>query len=396
MRTAYFDCFSGAAGDMINAALIDAGCPLELIQDAVARLNLPGVTVATETVKRHGLAATHFRVTQPPAEETAHRHLPEIVKLIADADLPAPVTELALQIFFRLGEAEAKSHGVPVEKVHFHEVGAADAIVDIVGAATALTALGVERVIVSPIPTGHGTTECAHGTMPVPPPAVAELLRDVPLADVDEPAELCTPTGAAILTTIAAGYGNLPELRVQQIGVGAGTRDSQTRANILRVFIGDAVEPDAADVDVVTQIEAHVDDMTGQAVAYALETALAAGALDAFATPIVMKKGRPGHLLTVLCAPGEAAKLETLLFRETSTLGVRQLMRQRSKLPRERVAVDTPFGPITVKLGLRDGAVIQAWPEYDECAAAARRTGAPLSEVQQAALTRWREQVSET
>jgi uncharacterized protein (TIGR00299 family) protein len=302
--------------------------------------------------------------------------------------LPANVAERARRVFERLAAAEGKVHGIAPERVHFHEVGAADAIVDIVGVCAGLAALGIDRVTCSPIATGSGTVECAHGTMPVPAPATAELLRGVPIAACDVTAELCTPTGAALLTTLAAEFAAVPPMRIDQIGYGAGTRDSASRANVLRVLVGEVAADDAVG-DVVTVLETQLDDSTGQVIGHTLGRLLEAGALDAFVVPIAMKKDRPGQLLTVLSRPDDADRLEEILFRETTTFGVRRHMCERTTLERRHETVATPFGPIRVKVGVRGERVVQAWPEYDECVAAAREHGVSLREVQRGALRAW-------
>lgn len=389
MRCGHFDCFSGAAGDMIVGALIDAGCPLESLQETVRRLTLPGVSLTAEKVRRHGLAATWARVRVEPASQKAQRYLPEILRIIDAAGLEPQVTENAQAVFRRLAEAEAKVHAIAVEEVHFHEVGAADAIVDIVCACAGVAALGLERITCSPIPTGSGTVSCEHGVLPVPAPTTAELLRGYPIRGCDEVGELTTPTGTALLTTLADEFGPLPEMTVVSVGCGAGAREGETRPNLLRLFIGEAAAPDAADHDTVTILETQVDDATGQSLGYACERLLEAGALDAYIVPIIMKKGRPGQLLTVLCRPNHADALEAHVLAETGTLGLRRHEARRSKLTRRNVAVETRFGTIRVKLGQRGGKVVRAWPEYDDCATAAREAGVPLQEVQQEALRVW-------
>ncbi len=392
MAVAYFDCFCGAAGDMILGALLDAGCPVDSLRDLVARLALPGVSVAAETTQRHGLAATQARVVVEPGSQTAHRHLPDIERIITQARLSPRVTERALAVFRRLAEAEARVHGTPVDHVHFHEVGAADAIVDIVGACVALEVLDIERVECSPIPAGAGTVTCEHGVMPVPAPATAQLLRGVAIADCPEPGELTTPTGAAILTTLAERFGPPPAMTLAAVGVGAGSRQGRTRPNILRVLIGAQDTPaDGQSQDTVTLLETQVDDATGQVLGHAAETLLAAGALDVFIVPIIMKKGRPGQLVTVVCRPGDADALADRLFAETGTLGVRLSTVARLKLARESQPVETPFGTVRVKIGRRGERVVRAWPEYEDCAAAARKAGVALHEVQQEALRNWRQ-----
>lgn len=389
MKIAYFDCFSGIAGDMTLAAMIDAGLPLQTLTDLVARLNLSGVTIAAEKVRRHGIAATHVDVRLDPDQPRKHRHLAHIVKIIDDAKLSPGVTQRALAIFRRLAEAEATVHATTIEKVHFHEVGAADAIVDIVGACVGFEALGIERFDASPVPTGHGTVTCEHGVMPVPAPATALLLKGVPLAACEEPGELVTPTGAAILTAVTTRFGPPPAMTLTAIGVGAGSREGKTRPNIMRLLIGDAATPENASIQSVIVLEAQVDDAPGQTIAYALEQILSAGALDAYIVPIIMKKGRPGQLLTVLTRPADADAIERILLAETTSLGVRRMPTQRTELAREHVTVGTAYGPIRIKVGKLPGTNPRGWPEYEDCAAAARTHRVPLRVVQSAALRAW-------
>ncbi len=394
MRIGYFDCFCGAAGDMILGALVDAGCPLPALQETVAALKLPGVSLSAEKVDQKGIAATRVTVAVGPEPRKKHRHLPEIVSIIDRAGLKPRVADGAKTIFGRLAEAEATVHNTAVEKVHFHEVGAADAIVDIVCACAGLALLEIERVICSPIPTGRGTVTCEHGVMPIPAPATTLLLKGVPLADCDEPGELTTPTGAAILTTLANRFGPLPPMCIEAAGYGAGTRTGRTRANFLRLIIGDADAQESRETDAVCLLEAQVDDATGQVVAYACERLLEGGALDVFVVPIIMKKGRPGQLLTVLCRPDDVAALEAVMFRETTTLGIRRHACQRTKLARELVSVESRYGPIRVKVASQGGATLRVWPEYEDCAAAARRGAVSLRDVQQAALKAYEEQTA--
>lgn len=404
MRTAYFDCFSGAAGDMILAALLDAGCPVSVLHETLRALNLPGVTLTHEKVKRHGIAASYVRVQVGPEAPKKHRHLHHIEKIIADARLDAAVATRARAIFRRLAEAEAAVHDTTVEKVHFHEVGAADAIVDIVGAAAGLHALRIDDFAASEIPTGHGTVVCEHGLMPVPAPATARLLVGVPLAACDEAGELTTPTGAAILTTLCRRFGPPPALKITAVGYGAGTREGKTRANILRLIVGEpadaaaaaasaAAHADGEHADVVAVLEAQLDDATGQSLAFAAQSLLDAGALDVFLVPIIMKKGRPGQLINVLCRPADADGLTARLFAATSTFGVRRTIATRARLARRHETVATPYGDVRVKIG-RDpaGRVVQAQPEYEDCAAAAARAGVALGRVQEAARSAWMQQ----
>jgi uncharacterized protein (TIGR00299 family) protein len=376
---------------MTLAALIDAGWPLEELQAVVAKLELPGVSVTAKKVNRGGLSATHVNVSVQDEARTRHRHLPEILQIIEEAELPSGVTDRATKVFTRLAQAEAQVHGTSVGQVHFHEVGAADAIVDIVGACAGFEAMKLERVYCSPIPPGTGTVKCEHGELPVPAPATAELLVGVPLAECDEVGELTTPTGAAILTTVAQGFGPLPAMRVEAIGHGAGTRENRSRPNILRVFIGELAPEEEAEQERMVVLEAQVDDAPGQVVAHACERLLEAGALDAFIVPIIMKKGRPGQLLTALAHPQDVVALEAVIFRETTTLGIRRHTCDRSRLAREYVVVETRYGPVRVKVGRRGSQVQQAWPEYEDCAAAARDHDAALRDVQDAALHAWLE-----
>jgi len=392
MLLGYFDCFNGAAGDMILGALLDAGCPLSAMQRTVSSLGLPGVRLSAEKVRRRGLAATRAQVVVEPGAQETHRHLPDILSIIDAADLPPAAKENARRVFRRLAEAEAQVHALPVEQVHFHEVGAADALVDVLGACAGLAALGVERLVCSPIPTGSGTVTCAHGVLPVPAPATAHLLLGCPIAASDEPGELTTPTGAAILTTLAEGFGPLPEMRLKAVGCGAGAREGRTRPNVLRLLLGESASGDEAEHETIAVLETQLDDVPGQVLGYACERLLEAGALEAYLVPIIMKKSRPGQLLTVLCRLSDAAAFESLILAETGTLGVRRQEVRRAKLARRHVSVRTSFGEIRVKLGSRGGQVVRAWPEYEDCAVAARRSGVPLHEVQQAALRAWAQQ----
>jgi len=384
MRLAYFDCFSGASGDMIVGACIDAGVPLETIRAALAGLRVTGYTLQAARVRKQGLAATQFRVTVDPAADKPHRHLHHIRQLIEDGSLKPAVSTWAIQVFTRLAEAEAAAHGTSMEHVHFHEVGAIDAIVDIVGACAALDALGIDEVRCSPIPTGHGTITCEHGVLPVPAPGTAALLKGVPLAECDEPGELTTPTGAALLTTLATAYGPMPAMTIESIGYGAGQREGKTRPNLLRLLVGRTGT--SAEADQIAVLEANVDDCTPETVAYAVEKLLAAGALDAFCTPIYMKKGRPAVMVSVLAEPARRQELEAILFAETSTFGIRSYRAERRKLGRSYTEVDTPYGRIRLKVGRHGDKVVSVSPEYEDCRAAAERTGVPLREIMTAAL----------
>ena len=386
MRIGYFDCFSGISGDMTLGALVDAGVDAGAIQSAIASLGLP-CELTFEIVRRGGFRATHARVLAP--HEHAHRHLHHIEAMIDKSVLTPRQNELAKRIFLRLGEAEATVHGVDIKKIHFHEVGAVDSIVDIVGAAVGLDLLGVERFEGSPVPPGIGSVKAAHGLMPLPAPGTAELLKGVPLAESSVAMELTTPTGAAILTTVAERFGPLPAMTIETIGLGAGTRELSGQANILRLFVGQVALP--ADGDRVWVLETNLDDLPGEIVGYTTERLMSAGALDAFLTPIQMKKNRPGVMVTVLCDEPRIAEMEEILFRETTTLGVRRYPVSRHKLKRQPAQVETRFGPVRGKLGWIEGRPPAFSPEHDDCARIASAQGVALREVYDAAHAAYKE-----
>jgi uncharacterized protein (TIGR00299 family) protein len=380
VRLGYFDCFSGIAGDMTLAALVDAGVDRRAIMEGVASLGLPG-ELTFETVRRGGFRATYAKVVAP--DEHAHRHWHHIEAIVERSTLTPRQKDLAKRIFLKLGEAEAKVHGVELAKIHFHEVGAVDSIVDIVGSAVGLDLLGVDRFEASPVPPGRGSVRAAHGRMPVPAPGTAELLRGVPLAESEVEAELTTPTGAAILTTVVDRFGSFPAMTVESIGLGAGTRELPEQANILRLFIG-AVDLQAAD-ERVWVLETNLDDLPGEVVGYTMTKLMAAGALDAFVTPIQMKKNRPGVTVSVLCDEAKIPALEDLLFRETATLGIRRYPVSRHKVKRQPIEVQTSFGPVRGKLGFLGERPLTFSPEYDDCARIAAAQSVPLREVYDAA-----------
>ncbi|MBX9626569.1 MAG: nickel pincer cofactor biosynthesis protein LarC [Gemmataceae bacterium] len=383
MRVAHFDCFSGISGDMVLGAVIDAGVPAEAIRAALDSLGLP-ITLEVEKVKRNGIAGTKATVTAPDQEE--YRFLPDVEAIIAKGALTDRQRATALAVFRKLAAAEAAVHGMPVERVHFHEVGALDSIADIVGAAVGLDLLGVDTFTARSVPPGSGMVKCAHGLMPVPAPATAELLKGVPLATSAVKGELTTPTGAAILATVVTEYTDSPALTVERVGWGAGAKDFLEQPNLLRLLVGTTPEPGgsrpplAEETDTVVVLETNLDDAAPEVVGYAFDRLLAAGALDVFAVPILMKKNRPGVLLTVLAEPDKAAELEAILFRETATFGVRRTEARRSKLRREAVTVETPWGPVAAKRGWRDGLEVLT-PEYEDSARVARERGVPLREV---------------
>ena len=372
---------------MTLGALVDAGVDSSAILNAVQSLALP-CTLTFETVRRGGFRATYAHVDA--AHEHVHRHLHHIESIVEKSNLTPRQKELTLRIFTKLGEAEAAVHGVDIAKIHFHEVGAVDSIVDIVGASVGLDLLGVDRFEASPIPPGRGWVKAAHGKMPLPAPATAELLRGVPLLASDVEMELTTPTGAAIVTTVAETFGPLPAMTVSTIGLGAGTRETPGQANILRLFVGDIALK--ADGDRVWVLETNLDDLPGEVVGYTTTQLMAAGALDAFLTPIQMKKNRPGVMISVLCDETKIPVMDEILFRETSTLGVRRYQVSRHKLKRKPTEVTTSFGPIKGKLGWVEGRPPAFSPEYDDCARVAAARGVALREVYDAAHAAYRDQ----
>lgn len=368
---------------MTLGALVDAGVDPEALRAAVASLDLPG-ELSFETVRRGEFRALHAKVTAP--HEHAHRHLHHIEAIIDRSTLTPRQNDLAKRIFRRLGEAEAKAHGVDVQKVHFHEVGAVDSIIDIVGAAVGLDLLNVDRIEASPVPPGRGWVRAAHGKMPLPAPGTAELLKGIPLAESTAEMEQTTPTGAAILATVADSFGPLPPMTITAIGHGAGSRDLPDQANMLRLFLGQAADAPAGS-DRVWILETNLDDLPGEMVGYTLGQLLDAGALDAFLTPIQMKKNRPGVMISVLCTEANIPALEAILFRETTTLGVRRYQVSRHKLRREAATVNTQeFGPVQGKLGWLEGQSPCFRPEFDDCARIAADRGVSLRTVYQAAV----------
>jgi uncharacterized protein (TIGR00299 family) protein len=394
MRTLYFDCFAGASGDMILGALTSAGADTGLLLDQLKLLGVANYEVEFSTVDRSGISAT--RASVRTVEEKAHRHLSDILKIINDSGLSDVVRERAARIFTRLAEAEARVHDMPVERIHFHEVGALDAIIDVVGACVCFELLGIERFVSSGLHVGSGMVSMAHGRFPVPPPAVAELLKGAPVYSSDIKGELVTPTGAAIISTMCVEYGPLPRLRIDATGYGAGTREYQDFPNVLRVIIGedeasahltgsDEGSASATTDERLLMIETNVDDMSPQVFGYLMDRAFERGALDCYYTPVQMKKNRPGVLISILCRPSAREALSELLFSETTTLGVRCYEVMRRALARESVQVSTPYGIIEMKLARLDGNVFKAMPEYEQCREAARAAGVPLRDVEEAA-----------
>src|SRR5579884_344666 len=377
MKICYFDCFSGISGDMLLGALADAGADRAELSRQISRLGLEAVQVAFEPCVRGGITATKFRVQAPAGRQ--HRHLSQIERIIRAASLDPAVEERSIAIFRRLAQAEAAIHQMPVEKIHFHEVGAVDSIVDIVGACVALELLGASRVYCSPLNLGSGTVQCEHGTLPVPAPATAALVRGKPVYARGPSAELTTPTGAAIAVTLAASFGPMPPMCVGAIGYGAGDRDFPEQPNVLRVMLGEAAG--VSEAVEIWVLEANIDDMSPQLAGYVTERLLEAGALDVTWAPVYMKKDRPGFTVTALAQPQDCERLAALLFAETTTLGIRAYPAQRRVLERSWAEVETEFGKIRVKIARDGGRVRNFAPEYEDCRRAAREKNVPLKEV---------------
>jgi len=383
VKLAYFDCFSGASGDMILGALLDAGLDLTILESELSKLGLEGYELSVERVKRRGIAGTKFTISLA-SQQQPHRHLHHIEDLIRGADLSDRVKEQSLRVFGRLAEAEAAVHGTSVQEVHFHEVGAVDAIIDIVGAAIGLEALGIDEVYCSPLATGSGFVDCEHGRLPVPAPATTELLKGVPSRAGDVEMELLTPTGAAILTTVSKGFGPRPCFTANATSYGAGERDLEAQPNLLRLFLGQR-DP-CAECDQVWVVETNLDDASGQEIGFVSERLFQAGALDVFSVPIQMKKSRPAVLLTVITDEEHLGAVEDLLLQQTTTFGVRRHLTERRKLDREIVNVDTPYGPVRVKVGRMAGRAVKASPEYEDCRKLAEQRDLPFTRVHDAAF----------
>ena len=398
-KVLYFDCFSGASGDMILGALIDAGLPLEELRAAVGSLALDGVTLEAERVDRAGVGATKFRVRGADEghghhdhhthhhqadhhahHEHGHRGLSAICALVDRSALSEPAKDRARRLFRRLAETEAAIHRQPVEAIHLHEVGAVDSIIDIAGAVFGLEWVGADRIVSSPLNVGSGTVRCAHGVLPVPAPATTRLVAGVPVYSSGVEAELLTPTGALLVTDYAEQYGPLPALRVRQVGYGAGDRDLAGTPNVVRVVIGD--DGAAGNLQRVVVIESEIDDMNPQIFGVLMDRLHAAGALDVFYAPIQMKKNRPGTLVSIVALPADREALAGLLFRETTTIGVRFQEMDRERLERERVTVETPLGPVRFKLAARNGDLVNASPEFDDCLRLAERHDLSVKAVQ--------------
>ena len=413
-KTLYFDCFSGASGDMILGGLLDLGLPLDDLRAALGSLSVDYGSISAERVLRAGVSATKFRVHEgrdPHTHERSHSHddphshphshshdndhphghhhhhsLKEIAGFVRQSSLSAAGKDRAIHLFERLAEAEAAIHAMPVEQVHLHEVGALDSIIDIVGAVHGLERLGADRIVSSPLNVGGGTVKCAHGVFPVPAPATARLLSGVPVYSRDPQMELVTPTGALLVTGYASSYGPLPAMTLSRIGYGAGDRDPQNHPNVLRLIVG---EDGSGTDEQIVEMSCEIDDMNPQLFGPLMDRLYASGALDVFYAPVQMKKNRPGTLVTVLSRPEQREVLSGILFAETTTIGVRYQEMRRERLEREIRTVGTPLGAIRFKVSGRGGRVLNALPEFDDCAQVAAERGIPIKDVQAIALKAW-------
>ncbi len=386
MKIAYLDCASGISGDMTLGALVDAGVDLAALNAGIQTLGIPNVRLAASTVKKKGFRATQITVEHEP--EHKHRHLHHITAMIDASSITPAQKDLAHRIFRRLAEAEAKVHNSTIEKIHFHEVGAVDSIADIVGAAIGWDLLGADRVVCSAVPTGSGFVEIAHGRCAIPAPATAELLTGIPLAESSVLCELTTPTGAAILAELVDSFGPVPAMTIERIGYGAGQKDLEQQANLLRLLVGRSDE--APGEERLWVVETNLDDMSGELVGHAIGRLWDAGALDVYTNAIQMKKNRPGVTLSVLCGADQVAAVEAILFRETTTLGVRRWQVERRKLRRETRQVETPWGKVDGVVAWLDAKSARFSPEFESCRRLADAQGLPLKTVYDAAQSAFR------
>lgn len=385
MKIAYFDCFAGVAGDMVVAAMLDAGLDEAFLVGQLGTLGLEGLDIKISQTKRCGITAMRF---EPSGSERKHRNLTDIAKLINNSKITTPAKQRAIEIFQSLARVEGQIHGKGADEVQFHEIGAVDSIIDIVSACIGLDVLGIEKVYSSPVSIGGGVVKIDHGLLPVPAPATAALLKEakIPVAGGPGNRELLTPTGTAILANFVDEFGVLPAMKIESIGYGAGTLESDDFANILRLIIGEAASQDDADADCVCMLETNVDDVTSERIGFVLEKLLEEGALDVFTTAIGMKHNRPAVKLSVICQPADRNRMEGIIFEQGITLGVRKQIVQRTKLVREFVTVKTEYGKIRVKTALAGGKLVSAKPEYADCAAAAKRHNVALKIIQQAVM----------
>lgn len=388
MKIAYFDCFAGAGGDMIVAAMVDAGLDAEFLKGRLATLGIDKLDMKLTKTSRAGLSALTF--IPVVAQEHKHRNIKQIIQIIEDSKIDPRAKETAVAIFDKLADAEAAVHGKDRNDVHFHEIGALDSIVDIVAASVGLVGLGIEKVYCSPLSVGGGTIKCGHGIMPVPAPATAELIKNVPIAAGPAQMELLTPTAAAILTTITDEFGPLPAMAIESVGYGAGTFQSEQFPNVLRLILGETTAADSENADCVCQLQTNVDDISGEVIGSITQKLLSEGALDVFTTPIYMKNNRPAVQVSVLCTIRDCEKFQQLLFEQGVTFGIRKQLLQRTRLSRQFVTVKTDFGDIRIKTGLLNGKIVNAKPEVADCIKAADEHNQPVKTVQDAAMAAYK------
>ena len=384
MKIAYFNCFAGAAGDMLVAAMLDAGLELEFLKAQLATLGLEKLDIKLTETRRCGLRALSFVPNVPKQHQ--HRNLRQITEIISRSKITEPAKKTAITIFEKIAQAEAVVHGKDPNDIHFHELGALDSIVDIVSASISLEALEVEKVYCSALSVGGGNVKCAHSIMPVPAPATAELLKGIPIVGGPAQIELFTPTAAAILSTVVDRFCPLPSMKIEAVGYGAGSLESEEFPNVVRLILGQTVEETQANADSVCLIETNIDDAGGELIGLVTEKLFTQGALDVFSTPIYMKQNRPAVQLSVICKIEDIQQLEQILFTEGLTFGVRKQIMQRSKLAREFVSVETEFGKIRIKTGTMDGRVVNAKPEFSDCISAAKKHDVAVKAVLDAAM----------
>jgi len=388
MKIAYFDCFAGAAGDMVTAAILDAGLDLDLLKARLETLGINGLKLQVSRTTRAGIGALTFKAQAP--KQNKHRNLRQITELIKKSRISKQAETFALAVFQKLARAEAAVHNCKPEEVHFHELGAIDSIVDIVSAAIGLNVLKIEKIYCSTLNLGAGSIKIAHGNMPVPAPATAELLKGLPVSGGPIQAELLTPTAAAILATAVDSFGHLPPMKIDAVGYGAGSLNPSDFPNVLRLFLGLSLEEKNTTADTVALLQTNIDDISPEIIGYLSKRLLQNGALDVYSSPINMKQDRPAICLSVLCKPQDAAELENIIFEEGLTLGIRKQFLQRSKLQREFVTVETQFGRIRIKKGSLNGKTVTAKPEFSDCAAAAEKADVPVKKVIEAATHAYR------
>jgi len=375
MKVLYYDCFSGISGDMNLGAMIDIGVDKDFLTGELMKLNLPGWELVTEKDQRHGIKGTKATVRQT-RHEHAHRHMSDIMKIIGDSALEKKVKELSIRIFMKIAEAEAFVNGTSVEEVHFHEVGAVDSIVDIVGAAICFNVLDVDKVYVSKVELGGGFVRCDHGNLPVPAPATAEIIKGIPVKKDSVDFEATTPTGAAILATLGTDFGIAPDLRITKTGYGVGQKDHPEIPNLLRVFLGETDQTNPGHDAML--LECNIDDMNPEFYEYIYDKLFKAGAADVFLTNIIMKKGRPGNMLSVICEPGKEDILKEIIFTESTTVGIRSFPFKKDTLSRKFESIETPYGKVTVKRSFYNEKEVSCKPEFEECRKIAEEKGISL------------------